>query len=256
MGSGVHGAPVPPPARFLPPSAPVPVTAAPVLSARPLRDVAGWAVAGLVLAGVLDVAQVGASLYDFQRAEGYNVYGQRLNEGDAVLGAVSGLRFLAHSLAGIVFVVWFHRAYKNVKALGAPGLRLGTGWAVGGWFMPIANLWFPKQIANDAWRASAPGRPGNAWGGWTGEAVPRWMAWWWALWIASSVQLGFAGGFGADAPNPAAYRSAALFTAFGAALSAAAAVLAIAFVRRLTDRQERACSLARDAVLRGAMMRR
>ena len=35
-------------------------------------------------------------------------------------------------------------------------LRYGTGWAIGAWFIPIFNLFRPKQIANDIDRASAP----------------------------------------------------------------------------------------------------
>jgi Domain of unknown function (DUF4328) len=59
----------------------------------------------------------------------------------------------------VVYLVWFSRAYKNLTSLGATDLRYGSGWAIGAWFVPILNLWRPKQIANDIWRASDPAAP-------------------------------------------------------------------------------------------------
>jgi hypothetical protein len=55
-----------------------------------------------------------------------------------------------------VFLIWFHRGYRNVRSLGTTAPRFGTGWAVGSWFVPILNLVRPKQIADELWRASRP----------------------------------------------------------------------------------------------------
>jgi Domain of unknown function (DUF4328) len=34
-------------------------------------------------------------------------------------------------LTGIVFLMWIHRAYSNLPALGARNLETSPGWAVG-----------------------------------------------------------------------------------------------------------------------------
>ena len=39
-------------------------------------------------------------------------------------------------------IIWQFRHAKNAEALGARG-GLGPGWAIGGWFIPIANFVLP-----------------------------------------------------------------------------------------------------------------
>lgn len=75
--------------------------------------------------------------------------------------------------AVVVWLRWFHRAYVNVAAVGGQQ-RYGTGWAIGAWFVPILNLFRPKQIANDIWEAGGR-RPGAL------------LGWWWALWLLSGL---------------------------------------------------------------------
>ena len=66
------------------------------------------------------------------------------------------------ALTALAFVVWFYRAYENLRALGVENLRWGTGWAVGGWFVPFLNFVRPKSIANDIWRGSGSRPPSAA----------------------------------------------------------------------------------------------
>ena len=49
-----------------------------------------------------------------------------------IVALVDGTVFIA---TGIFFLLWFHRAYRNLPALG--DRRYGTGWAIGGWFVPV-----------------------------------------------------------------------------------------------------------------------
>ena len=63
---------------------------------------------------------------------------------------MDGTVFIA---TGVFFLFWFHRAYRNLPALGGDR-RYGTGWAIGSWFVPFLNAWRPKQIVNDIWRES------------------------------------------------------------------------------------------------------
>ena len=57
-------------------------------------------------------------------------------------------------LAAAFFIAWLHRAYK-LDSL-AWSTSYGTGWAIGSWFVPILNLFRPKQIARLARQLSAP----------------------------------------------------------------------------------------------------
>src|SRR5437763_11501485 len=69
-------------------------------------------------------------------------------------------------VAGIAFVCWFHRAYVNAGRLGATGLRHRTSVAVFAWFIPIIALFWPKEIADDTWKASDPELPAEAGEAW------------------------------------------------------------------------------------------
>ena len=64
------------------------------------------------------------------------------------------LHFVLHMLTVVIFCIWIVRANKNVRALGANGLRFTPGWAVGFFFIPIVSLWKPYQAMKDLWRAS------------------------------------------------------------------------------------------------------
>ena len=58
-------------------------------------------------------------------------------------------------VTGAVFIAWFYGMYKNLRAMGR-GTRYGTGWAIGGWFVPFLGFWRPKQIADEIYRSSNP----------------------------------------------------------------------------------------------------
>lgn len=52
------------------------------------------------------------------------------------------------------FMMWTFRAAHNLRALGALALKTTPGWAVGWYFVPIANLWKPYQAGIEIWQAS------------------------------------------------------------------------------------------------------
>src|SRR5919108_281392 len=90
--------------------------------------------------------------------------------------ALIGVLQIAATIAGaIVFIRWLHRAYKNIDVVARDQRRYGHGWAIGSWFVPILNLWRPKQVVNDVWRAGArapaPVPPMTALG-WPSRALP------------------------------------------------------------------------------------
>jgi hypothetical protein len=68
------------------------------------------------------------------------------------LGVVSNFGFFA---AMVMFLFWFYRARVNAEGHGWPQ-RLSRGWAIGAWFAPVLNFWFPFRIMVDIWRAGLP----------------------------------------------------------------------------------------------------
>jgi Domain of unknown function (DUF4328) len=216
---------------------------------KPLATRAKWTVALLAVAIAVDAFAVFSDIREIQLMnrliEGDFPSLDELDASDTRQG-IAGLLELATLIAVVVaFLMWFSRAYKNLAALGATGFRFTPGWAVGAWFVPILNLWRPKQIANDIWRASDPAAPPEQGSAWRDRATPAVLTIWWIVWIFSgylgnlTTRLAFEGDGATDVRD-------ADYADLGAlVLDAAAAVLAIVVVRSMTRRlDERAANLA------------
>ena len=81
---------------------------------------------------------------------------------------------------GILVLQWIHRANYNARALGATRMEFTPGWAVGWYFIPIANFWKPYQAMKEICRASL--RPSR----WWEEKAPSLLPLWWGLWLLTS----------------------------------------------------------------------
>ncbi len=78
----------------------------------------------------------------------------RLDRADQVWVLAVGGFLLALLAAGVVFIVWLWRARGNAELFCYGQHRRGRGWVIGGWFCPVVNIWFPKQIVDDVIAAS------------------------------------------------------------------------------------------------------
>lgn len=179
---------------------------------------------------------------------------RKADDADNAASVLSLLHTLTFLAAGVLWVVWFRRARLNAEVF-APGThRFGSGWAVGSWFTPVVNLWFPKQMANDIYRASSPAGS---------QAAPKGLLnSWWVLWITANV-LGWVGStmeavagarmktatkgghyslddWRSDAES---LKSALAVEALSTLLLAVAALLALLVVRQLSRMQEQRAAL-------------
>ncbi|MEV4437855.1 DUF4328 domain-containing protein [Streptomyces sp. NPDC049577] len=178
----------------------------------------------------------------------------RLDNAEDFLAGVGVLQFFVLVATAVLWAVWFRRMRLNAEVF-APGThRFGSGWAAGSWFTPVVNLWFPKQIANDIYRASAPAGP---------QGAPKGLLnAWWVLWIVSNVvgvigsamertaerrmKSAIASGhydlakFHDDAH---AFRGALAVSGFADLLLLAAAVFALLVVRQLSRMQEQRAAM-------------
>lgn len=84
---------------------------------------------------------------------------------------ITGLLPLA-ALAGMA--VWSNKVAGIGRALGYPA-RHSPGWAVGGWFVPVVNLWFPYQSIVDSVSPTNPRRGA--------------VLLWWLVYVVGSIVL-------------------------------------------------------------------
>ena len=182
------------------------------------------------------------SLLSEIRSGSYSKVGQ-VRGADAAVNTTEAIVSLLFVTTVVFWCVWQHHAQYNATRLASGPLQFTPGWAVGWWFIPIANLWKPFQTVRELWKAS---HGGDAW-----RTLGTWplIGWWWAIWIASNVHFwaGSNGGgvsFGTSPTGtpvtPSDVINRDLWELLSTALTVVAALLAIKIVRAVTDLQQRA----------------
>lgn len=151
--------------------------------------------------------------------------------GDDQLTGVLLLVYLGYPLTFLASVVaiamWIHRAHANLAFGDAQDLQFTPGWAVGWYFIPIANLFKPFEAMRELWNASHPGRDVSA-----GKAVPIIVAWWTA-WLLGNILSGF-GTRIAMIEREGAYEVGSGIGAVGTVAAIVAAALLLKIVKRVT----------------------
>jgi hypothetical protein len=110
--------------------------------------------------------------------------------------------------------------------------------------VPFLNLWRPKQIANDIWRASDPGAPRDQGTTWYGDSVPKLYLVWWLGWLVMGQFYWTGSRLIIRADEISELQNANGVLMIGDSLSIVTAALALLVVRRTTARQtERAVRL-------------
>jgi len=189
----------------------------------------------LVIMGVSALATAGTALNrlrainDFQDNPSFTTAAS-LDDADDALSGAGAISAIIRIALIVVFIIWLWRAAKNaLEALDREHPKLGPGWAIGGWFIPLANLVLPIIVIQGLWRASAAGtRPGTTWRSAKGSAL---VVFWWLTFIVS-----FVSGTAGDDATLDEVKVADTLTAVGAVASVVAAVLAILVVVQLTRR--------------------
>lgn len=124
----------------------------------------------------------------------------------------------------VTFIRWLRRAYENAAAAGMP-LGLSLGWAIGGWFVPLWNLFVPYQIVRDTYAYALPQR---------GSGL---VSFWWATYLASRMIDTISSSMLESARTEDSLRFALELGMGGSVVSILAAGAAIAIVRRTTKGQ-------------------
>jgi hypothetical protein len=208
---------------------------------RPLRRQGLYARMALAAMAAVDLLAVFSDLREYfllERLETDLVTVEELEASDQRQLAVAGAQFVVFAFSAAFFIAWLHRAHGNLYAIGAQYPRYSRGTAIWSWFVPILNLWRPKQVINDVWRGSDPDAPADQGDTWRAAAPPLLYAVWWFVWVV----LNFA--YNADfriylrAETLDELQFSSLFTAVTDSLSVLGALLALAVVRRTTARQE------------------
>jgi hypothetical protein len=169
---------------------------------------------------------------------GSGLTGAEFDANERRQNVVGGVQFVLFIVAAVTFLTWLTRAYRNLDAIGPNERRFGHGWLVGAWFVPIFNLWRPKQYVDDVWRA---GRP---------HASMLLPGIWWALFLLANWFDVFVRVVAFDRDTAEGYRDGTYALLLSDLLDVIAAPLAIALTIVATQRLNTRAAQAREATTR------
>ncbi|HEY5710666.1 MAG TPA: DUF4328 domain-containing protein [Allosphingosinicella sp.] len=150
-----------------------------------------------------------------------------LPEDDAML-ILELLSLVSLLICVVVVGMWIYRTNANAHSFGVE-MSITPGWAVGWFFVPLANLVMPFQAMKEVWDES------HRLAGRHEEMESSLIGWWWGLWIASNIAANLPFYPGGD--TPAAVDLSHSLQLISAGVSVAASVALILLMRRLDDAQ-------------------
>jgi heme/copper-type cytochrome/quinol oxidase subunit 2 len=205
---------------------------------RSLEGLATALAALLAVGAVVDVLSFGFSLFTWMLMRDYladpaSVDADSVNLSDTVIIAIGVAQLVLYLATIVVFLVWFHRVRSNGQVFRPDGFTQSPGWAIGGWFVPIANLFFPYRTARETWEASSPYAPDGSHSHVSTAPVTAW----WLVFLASEFLDRISTKMYTASDTPEELRDASALGAVASLTCVVSAVLAIRFVRKLTALQ-------------------
>ena len=202
------------------------------MTARPLRALGRAVQALLVLDALIALAAIAAvwhqhTIVDRLRDVPGSVSLSTVTSADHLASHFATASLLAGLATGVVWIVWMYRARQNVDSPARSNHRLGPGWAIGAWFVPLANLVMPYLVMRGVMEDTER-EPERMWHGL--------LAAWWASFVIRLVVS-----FVQDAESRATLDGFATYAdteIVGWALLVVSAVLAVLVVRRLSAAQD------------------
>lgn len=167
---------------------------------KPLSGLTGPLRGLLITSLVATIAAVFSDLYTYVQYSALPAgtsYDETFLESDGLNGIVGFAQFVFGLAAFVLFLMWLHRANRNLRALAGETLTITPGWAVGWFFIPLASLWMPYMAVKEVWRASHRH---------TGRGAAL-VGWWWAAMlanVAATISAASVGGDPVDARDTAA----------------------------------------------------
>lgn len=213
----------------------------PVIPYATARTRARWTMVFLSVILIGSLASAGASwmhLGVLQKTLDGDFHQSEIDASNLREGLIALVLLVANIGTIVSFLMWFHRAHRNLPALGAAEPRFSPGWAVGWWFIPFMNLFRPYQVAKEIWKgsdpATMPGAPDSPWS----RSSLALVRWWWFFFLL----MNFAGQFGAQFGIRASSIEELLFLSqvdiVVSLVTVLAALVTIFLVRRVTLNQD------------------
>ena len=196
----------------------------------------------LALNIVLDLIALGSGFMEIgllsRAQEGGTITDTEAEANDTRQAIIGGLQLLTFVLTAIFFLMWIHRAHRNLPALGARDLKFTPNWAVGWFFVPFMNLFRPVQVVTEIWKASSPETSTSDETAWKSKSTSPVIWLWWAVWIIAGIVGQFAARLALRAETLETILISSWATFISDGIDMVAAVLAIIVVSNIDKMQE------------------
>lgn len=157
------------------------------LRPAPQSHIPGYALRGIGIAAMIAVgaASAAALVEGLWPLAGAAIAREAAETEDAALLDTAAAADILLSLAAFflllvaatLVIVWLYRARRNLDKIGTAEGAMGPGWAIGGWFIPFANVVIPFRVTAAVARGSLPRSvwlTATLWG-------------WWLTWVAATA---------------------------------------------------------------------
>lgn len=160
---------------------------------------------------------------------------QLVDDVDTAIRAFFGLQNLIALVIFVLIIVWNFRAYSVSEALPTNHRSFSSGWAIGAWFIPLANALLPRLVLRDIEKAVSEQNRID-WNDGAQSSPPAALGWiWWVSFVVCNAL--YVAGFGLYDRLDGDYESwrlGYLLIAVGGCGLAVSAVLGALYVRGLT----------------------
>ncbi|MCX7708673.1 MAG: DUF4328 domain-containing protein [Clostridia bacterium] len=140
-----------------------------------------------VFSGLMEISLVS------QAKEGVQISQTAADGNDARQGIIGIFQMVLTLVFFILFLVWVNRSNKNLAPLGVSYKQFSSGWAVGWFFVPIANIYKPYRVVSEIWDSCSSIRVSVNGVNFTQKTPGGIVGLWWGMWLLSNFagQLAF-----------------------------------------------------------------
>lgn len=187
-----------------------------------------WLQRSLIALIVVETLALGSSALQLDLIGNAPVEMEAAEANDRREAIVGGAFLLVYVFTVVVFARWIIAAHKRVRALGARGMTISPGWAVGYYFIPIVNLVRPYTAMKELFRASMS--PEHA----ASQITPGILPCWWALWIINNIIGQISLRMSMNADTLPMLQAATVAEMIGSVAGVVLSVVALKLVQRIT----------------------
>jgi hypothetical protein len=191
----------------------------------------------IAAAAVMSVRSAASSYYGSESATNYGAAQTWIHREDTASAVIGFAGFLSIAVA-VLMIIWAFHFTRAVNRHRPYGRRWTPGWAIGAWFIPIANYFICPAILMENEKIAKAATHGNT-EGWAHEQVHPLTVFWFGAWALGGI-LSFVGNRAVNATHQLALPTEhELMTGYlvliaGTLVSASAALMAAISVRRMT----------------------